>query len=1011
MTMIGKTISHYTILEKLGEGGMGIVYLAEDTKLARKVALKFLSRSAALPEEEHKRFINEAQAAASLNHANISTIYEIEDSDEGPFIAMEYIDGDNLSDRISGGPLPIEDSIELTIQILKGLDQAHGQDIVHRDIKSANIMIKRNGTAKIMDFGLAKLSDRTRLTREGAAPGTVAYMSPEQAQGKDVDRRSDIWSAGAVLYEIITGNLPFAGDYEQAVIYSVLNDEPPPPTSLRTGIPMELERIALKALSKDPGERYQHADGMISDLRALRRKTIEGKTTDSSVSKVSQPAVTVENAKNPNRPRTIGIAVAVIAALLIIVFVIKPLFFGSELVAGQKPIAVITFENRTGDKSFDYLSAAIPNLLITSLEQSRRLQVMTWERMQDLMQQTGRDRTETIDKELGFELCELDGIDVVVVGSYIKAGNSFAIEAKVMDVRTKKLLHTANTEGNGVESILKSQIDELSGNITKDVSRLKTIEPSEPITEITTHSMEAYNYYITGLEFHGRFYYRDAELNLGRALEIDSTFASAYLWLGITKKQLLEHETADSLYTKAMQYSHRATEKDRLEIEANYASRIEDDPDKAISILEELIQKYPREKHSITILAIWKRDQGKLEEAITLLEQVLKLDPQYGPAMNMLGYLYMDIFDYDRALQYFERYAAINPGDANPWDSMGDCLYRMGRMDESKASYKKAVAVSPDFYSTKMCLSYLHAMEGKLDSALYWMDLGAVSAWSPGMRTVGLIYGSGYLRAQGRFREAVAMEDEAHRYFQKSTHPLKETFLKRFSVWRLHTEGKIDESIEAMDDYYNTFERLGIEIPLPAQIAMITYRGLNAIAKGRPDDARTAVEEMDALLSSPYFKDHRNTAGSVRRMPTLLEAEVLLAEGRPADAISFMAEKDTMYTPTLTYGQVGFYNLPFRQDVVARAYVSLGDNEKAIKEYERMLTFDPASADRRMLVPVYLYRVGILYEEEGQYDLAVERYERYLEIMKHADEGIVEVEDAKKRLEKLRRSSSVIPDS
>ena len=323
----------------------------------------------------------------------------------------------------------------------------------------------------------------------------------------------------------------------------------------------------------------------------------------------------------------------------------------------------------------------------------------------------------------------------------------------------------------------------------------------------------------------------------------------------------------------------------------------------------------------------------------------------------------------------------------------------------------KAIEINPKFYSSRMCLSYLYAMEGDLDSALYWINSSIESAWSPGMKSVGLIFSAGYMRAQGRFKEAEKQEELAHEYLMKSTHPLRQTFLKRFRIWRLHEEGRIDESIETIGSYMNLMEELDIEITITAEIALITYRGLNAIAQGRIDDARRAVEDMNALLSRPSFEEHKNPARMVRRMPVLLEAEVLLAEGRPADAIAFMAAKDTMYTPTLTYSDVGFYNIPFKQDVVARAHVALGDNASAIREYERMLTLDPSSADRRMLVPTYLYRVAVLYEEEGRYDLAIEHLERYLEIKKHADDGIAEVEDARRRLEKLRRSSSIIRSS
>lgn len=299
MSLIGKTVSHYKILEKLGEGGMGVVYKAEDTRLKRLVALKFLSPQTVGGEEGEKRFVSEAQAAAALDHPNICTVYEIDQAEGQTFIAMAYLDGVSLKEKLDEKPLKLEDALDLAIQIAGGLQEAHEKKIVHRDMKSSNIMVTTKGQTKIMDFGLARQVGKTMITKEGTSMGTAAYMSPEQAQGEAVDHRTDIWSFGVILYEMLTGRLPFRGDYEQAVVYSILNEEAEPVTGLRTGIPMELERIVNKAMSKNREERYQNVNDMLVDLRAVR-KGLEADTSTTGLTAAArlQKAESISPLKN-----------------------------------------------------------------------------------------------------------------------------------------------------------------------------------------------------------------------------------------------------------------------------------------------------------------------------------------------------------------------------------------------------------------------------------------------------------------------------------------------------------------------------------------------------------------------------------------------------------------------------------------------------------------------------------------------------------------------------------------
>lgn len=351
---------------------MGVVYKAEDTKLDRFVALKFLPPHISTNEDERKRFIREAKAVAALNHPNICTIYEIDESEDQTFLRMEYVDGMSLKDKLELEQIEIQEALELAIQISQGLQEAHEKGIVHRDIKSDNIMITPKSQAKIMDFGLARLVNQTQFTQQGTTLGTISYMSPEQTQGSAVDHRTDIWALGVVLYEMISGQLPFKGDYEQAIMYSIMNEDPEPLSALRLGLLEGLEDVVNKALAKNPDERYQHSNEMQVDL-----EKIKSRQKISSEIKSSKMIPTESKVPIKKIAFLAGISLLLVLGFLLL----KPLFFEQVLISEPKPIAVISFQNQTGDNAYDYLQEAIPNLLITSLEQTRYLRVTTWERI------------------------------------------------------------------------------------------------------------------------------------------------------------------------------------------------------------------------------------------------------------------------------------------------------------------------------------------------------------------------------------------------------------------------------------------------------------------------------------------------------------------------------------------------------------------------------------------------------------------------------------------------------
>jgi tetratricopeptide (TPR) repeat protein/TolB-like protein len=989
--MIGDQISHYKIIEKLGTGGMGEVYRAEDLKLKRSVALKFLPEQLTSDTEAKERFIQEARASSSLDHPNICTIFEIDETEEGRlFICMAYCSGEALKQKLAAGPLSVEDATDIALQAAGGLSKAHGQGIVHRDIKPANMMVTDDGQVKIVDFGLAKLAGAARITRMESTMGTAAYMSPEQARGDEVDHRTDIWSLGVALYEMLAGKPPFKGEYEQAVIYSVLNDDPESLKDMRPDMPEELEWILRKAMQKDPGDRYADMDEMAADLKRFRQ--------ESGVSGEIIPPPAGAKRQGRRRSHKIAVTAGALAILIAAVLMVKIFFFGEAEIVDPKRIAVINFVNQTGDTNFDYLRDAIPNLLITSLEQSKYLRVITWERMRDILKQMGKGDVEIIDRDLGFELCRREGIEAIVLGTFTKAGNIFATDVKVLDVATKQPLKSVSARGEGVSSILENQIDTLSKEISRGVGLpdRKIGTAADKIASVTTTSMEAYNHFLTGRENLERMYFDDARRSFEEAVRLDPEFAVAHLQLALVHGLLGNTGEMEEAYEKALRFAERATEKERLLIEAAYAGAIEKDEDKRFRILTDMAEKYPGEKAAHIGLAAYHFQKEEFDRAIEASERTLALDPDYGPALNLMAYMIADRGDHEKALELIERYAAVSPGDANPLDSMAELYFRIGRLDDAIEKYREALMVKPTFGSGTR-IAYIYAMKEDYEKSMEWVHQFIAMASSTGPKVEGYLWKAFYYAWMGNLDFALRSIEKAETLADAAGNDRLKATSDWLRGWIYLDLGEISEGRRCFESWFRFSTNNN-----PALAAYYTaiyefYMGLGDIEEGRPAAARERSEKIKTLLEemeSAFIK-------RVTFAEAYLRGEILLAEGRAEEAAGLFRNLPPPGIPSLESLQFIGHNVPFVQDVVARAYRDMGETGQAVRVYRRLMTFDPRSERRKLIHPLYHYRLARLLEEAGRPGEAAGAYETFLHHWRNADAQRPEPADAKSRLARL----------
>ena len=711
--MIGQTISHYKILEKLGEGGMGVVYKAQDTTLNREVAIKFLPQYLSSDTNEKERFFQEARAAAALNHPNVAVIHEIGEYEGRFYLAMECVEGQTLKKLIENGDrLSIKKVLEIAIQICEGLAAAHEKSIVHRDIKSDNIMVTPKGLVKIMDFGLAKIKNSANLTKIGSTLGTAAYMSPEQARGEEVDNRSDIFSLGVVIYELFAGKLPFRGEHQAALMYSLVNEDPLPLARFNENVSLEIERIISKALAKDVEDRYQSADDMLADLRR-ERKNIEYVKADYVSMRLSASQVkSVSSQKNLRRyyiPGSILIVLLVIAAYVT--------FFRHE--GAINSIAVLPFTITSTESSSEILSDGITEGIINSLSGIPSLTVMS---RNSVFRYAGKD----VDvQEVGKKL----NVKAVLLGRIIQRGDIYTINVELVDAGNERHLWGAQYTKR-VSDIYTLQ-GEISGDISEQLQVKLSGKEEKRLTRNNTENSEAYTLYLKGCFYTNKRTEEGLKKGIdyfNQAVKKDPNYALAYVGIGDGYSLLAGNYfmLPDDSYPKAKQSVLKALELDGELAEAhtslasilvNYEfdwSGSEREFKKAI----ELNPNYATAHHwyATTLCALGLFDRALRE--ITLAQQ---LDPLSLRISQNVGYVYYNSRQYDKTIEQEMKTIEMDSTFPGPHQLMGDAYFMKKQYDKALQAYEAETRLTGD--QTNICYSAcVYAVTGRTKEALRLLD-------------------------------------------------------------------------------------------------------------------------------------------------------------------------------------------------------------------------------------------------------------------------------------------------
>jgi serine/threonine protein kinase/tetratricopeptide (TPR) repeat protein len=986
---IGGTFAgRYQVIEELGKGGMGRVYKVFDTEIQEKVALKLLNPEIAGDEKTIERFRNELKTARKISHKNVCRMYHLSKFEDAQYITMEYVSGEDLKSMIHMmGSLSGGQAITIAKQICEGLGEAHRLGVIHRDLKPQNIMIDRDGNARIMDFGIARSLKARGITDAGVIIGTPEYMSPEQVDGRETDQRSDIYSLGVILFEMLTGRLPFEGETPFSVAFKHKSEAAPDPRKINSQIPEELSRVVLRCLEKDKDKRYQRAEEVLSELVKIEKAIPTSEKALPKIKPSTSREITVHfGLRNVIIPGLVFLGLLVIG---LVIWRVKAPRGAVPVFPGKPSVAILYFENISEDKSLDPWKTGLPELLTTGLAQSKFVNVLSGDRVYGILKALGLDKARKYSTEDLVKVANEGRVNQTVGGSIMRAGGNIIITLRLQNPRSGEVISSIKVECKGEAEIIP-KADELIRKIKSDLN-LTTEQLASDIDKgvgkITTSSPEAFKYYSEGRKLHNEQEYRQSINTMEKAVAIDPDFAMAYRSMAMSLSNMQYYSESKKYLQKALELSDRISERERYLIQGDYYRDTAGTYDKSIEAYDKLLQLYPDDTIALTNLAIIYSNMEEWDKTIALYEgQIKNKDDGIFPYMNLYE-PYMAKGMSDKAREVLETYVRDFKDNYAIRIYLSLVYFVQGKLDLALDSANRAIALSPSARENFMALGDIYRSQGDFDPAekeyKKLFNLDEKVAHFNGLDNLAALY-----LHEGRFAEAQHQLEKGVQLARNLGDAGWESDFHLRLAQLAQRSGSLARALEESGKALKSAQ----EIKDPwRQVTALTSLGIVQSSLNALPEAQKALDQLRALTQKVLSKRSE-------RYIDYLSGIIELKDRHYPKAIGYL-EKAVALLPH----QYMFYNehAPF-MDSLARPYLESGDLEKAREGYEKITALTIGSFYYGDIYAKAFYKLGLIYERQGQKTKAKENYQKFLVLWKYADSGLPEVGDAKKKLAALK---------